>query len=211
MGIMGRLRSAVMQRSRTRNIEDFYRYVPHECDVLDVGVSKVDHSPQENLFLKLFRFPEVRYTGLAVDTMVDLERQHPGKRFVVYDGRVFPFPDRHFGVVFSNAVIEHVGGWAEQILFINEMLRTGEKVFFTTPNKFFPIESHTNSILIHWFSRWFYAWCRRHDSFWSENNLRLLSHSELLSLMKHYSAKSFTIKRNRFFGLTMTFSVFCQS
>lgn len=199
-----------MRRSRTAKLDDFYRYVGSECDVLDVGVSNVDHSPSENLFMKAFRFPAARYTGLAVDTMDALRRQHPDKRFVVYDGRVFPFADQTFGAVFSNAVIEHVGSPDDQLRFIEEMLRTGRRVYFTTPNKYFPVESHTNVILLHWVSSWFYAWCRRHCDFWNAGNLRLLSHGDLQALMKRSSAGSYRIRRNRFFGLTMTFSVYCE-
>ena len=210
MGLLHRLRATAMQRSRSAKLEDFYRHVPAACDVLDVGISNVDHSPQENLFLKSFRFADAHYTGLAVDSMDALRLHHPGKRFVVYDGGRFPFPDRAFGAVFSNAVIEHVGGPDEQLLFIDEMLRTGEKVYFTTPNKFFPVESHTNVILLHWFSGLFYAWCRRHNAFWDRSNLLLLDHAALQALMKKSSAGAFRIQRNRFFGLTMTFSVYCQ-
>lgn len=199
-----------MQRSRTAKLDDFYRYVDTECDVLDVGVSNVDHSASENLFMKAFRFPGARYTGLAVDTMDALQRQYPDKRFVVYDGRIFPFADQAFGAVFSNAVIEHVGGHHDQLRFIDEMLRTGRKVYFTTPNKYFPVESHTNVILLHWVSSWFYAWCRRYCGFWDASNLRLLSHGDLQALMKRSSARHFRIRRNRFFGLTMTFSVYCE-
>ena len=199
-----------MQRSRAAKLDDFYRYVERECDVLDVGVSNVDHSPSENLFMKAFRFPDWRYTWLAVDTMDALQRQYPDKRFVVYDGQVFPFADQAFGAVFSNAVIEHVGSPDDQLRFIDEMLRTGRKVYFTTPNKYFPVESHTNVILLHWVSSVFYAWCRRHCDFWDASNLRLLSHGDLHALMRRSSASSFCIRRNRFFGLTMTFSVCCE-
>lgn len=199
-----------MQRSRLAKLDDFYSYAPPDCDVLDVGISNVDHSPSENLFMKAFRFDDARYTGLAVDSMDELQRQHPRKRFVVYDGRVFPFPDRAFGAVFSNAVIEHVGSPDDQCLFINEMLRTGGKVFFTTPNKYFPVESHTNAILLHWWPALFYAWCRRWCDFWHPANLRLLSHGDLEALMKRSAATTWRIQRNRFFGLTMTFSVYCE-
>ena len=132
------------------------------------------------------------------------------KRFVVYDGRIFPFADKSFGAVFSNAVIEHVGTPEDQQLFIEQMLRTGKNVYFTTPNKYFPVESHTNAILLHWFPALFYAWCRRYCSYWTPQNLRLLSHADLEVLMQRSTATTYRIRRNRFFGLTMTFSVTCE-
>jgi len=211
MGYLGRLKESVMQRSREAKLADFYSYCPAECNVLDVGVSNNDHSPQVNLFLKAFRYSDRRYTGLAVESMDAVARQHPGKRFVLYDGNIFPFRDREFDFVFSNAVIEHVGGEEAQLRFINEMLRTGKRVFFTTPSKFFPVESHTNALFIHWWPRYFHSWCRRNSPYWTETNLRLLSHSDLQGMMARSDAKSFTIKRNRTLGLTMTFTVVCQN
>ncbi len=210
MGILHRLRAIAMQRSRSAKLDDFYRFVASPCAVLDVGVSNVDHSAQENLFLKTFRYAPTLYTGLGVDEMDELQRTYADRRFVVYDGRVFPFADRAFGAVFSNAVIEHVGTPDDQLRFIDEMLRTGEKVYFTTPNKYFPVESHTNAILVHWVPSWFYAWCRRYRDFWTPDNLRLLSHRDLQALMRRSKARRFRIQRNRFFGLTMTFSVYCE-
>jgi SAM-dependent methyltransferase len=199
-----------MQRSRDAKLEDFYRHCSRECDVLDVGVSNNDHSPQVNLFLKKFRFPACRYTGLAVEPIAAVAAQFPEHRFVEYDGKVFPFRDREFGFVFSNAVIEHVGKTADQIRFVNEMLRAGERVFFTTPNKYFPVESHTNALFIHWYPTYFYRWCRRKQPYWSEQNLRLLSYADLKRVIEGSQAKTHAIKRNRLLGLTMTFTVVCQ-
>jgi hypothetical protein len=47
-------------------------------------------------------------------------------------------------------VTEHVGDEEAQIQFVNEMLRVARNVLFTTPSKYFPVESHTNTLLLHW-------------------------------------------------------------
>jgi len=60
------------------------------------------------------------------------------------DGRNLPFKSKSFDWVFSNAVIEHVGSWARQKEFANEIRRVATKGYFVaTPNKHFPIEPHT--------------------------------------------------------------------
>src|SRR6266436_5854265 len=65
-------------------------------------------------------------------------------RQIKADGRDLPFESRSFDWVFSNAVIEHVGSWEDQIRFANEIRRVSSKGYFvTTPNKFFPLEPHT--------------------------------------------------------------------
>jgi hypothetical protein len=65
-------------------------------------------------------------------------------RAVQADGRYLPFKSKSIDWVFSNAVIEHVGGWARQKQFANEIRRVAAKGYFVaTPNKHFPIEPHT--------------------------------------------------------------------
>lgn len=60
------------------------------------------------------------------------------------DGCKLPFSTRSIDWVFSNAVIEHVGGWSKQQQFANEIRRVAMKGYFvTTPNRYFPIEPHT--------------------------------------------------------------------
>jgi ubiquinone/menaquinone biosynthesis C-methylase UbiE len=62
---------------------------------------------------------------------------------IVADARELPLECRSFDWAFSNAVIEHVGGWAHQERFANEIRRVASRGYFvTTPNKFFPIEPH---------------------------------------------------------------------
>jgi SAM-dependent methyltransferase len=61
-----------------------------------------------------------------------------------------PFADGEFDVVFSNAVIEHVGDRARQRRLVVEALRVGRRVFLTTPNRRFPVEVHTRLPFVHW-------------------------------------------------------------
>jgi SAM-dependent methyltransferase len=93
--------------------------------------------------------------------------------YVRADGRRLPFADNSFDVVFSNAVIEHVGSFEDQLRFVNEHKRVGRHWVITTPNRWFPIESHTNVLFRHWSA----GWRARQDSF-----ARLLSLREFRSL-----------------------------
>ena len=130
----------------------FYSLFKEGESVLDVGVSPESKKalPARNYFLKNYRYNHGTYTGLGVRDLTGMENLFPGKRFVQYPGGKFPFSDKEFDWVFSNAVIEHVGDDCAQLLFLNEMMRVANNVFFTTPNKYFPIESHTNVFFLHW-------------------------------------------------------------
>lgn len=65
-------------------------------------------------------------------------------RNVRADGCCLPFAPSSFDWIFSNAVIEHVGGWDRQRAFAAEVRRMARIGYFvTTPDKYFPIEPHT--------------------------------------------------------------------
>jgi hypothetical protein len=78
------------------------------------------------------------------------------------DGRQLPFRDAAFDVVFSNSVIEHVGDAASQERFAREVARVGRSYWVQTPNRWFPVEQHLLTPLVHWLPRrWQRAILRR--------------------------------------------------
>lgn len=90
------------------------------------------------------------YRWFNLVTLVNLQPQELNGdsarhcRMVLADGCRLPFPSQSFDWVFSNAVIEHVGGWERQKAFADEIRRVAIKGYFvTTPDKYFPIEPHT--------------------------------------------------------------------
>jgi hypothetical protein len=46
-----------------------------------------------------------------------------------------------------------VGRRAEQVAFVQELCRVADRVFVTTPNRWFPVEVHTLLPLVHWLPR----------------------------------------------------------
>jgi len=73
--------------------------------------------------------------------------------WVAGDGRRLPFGDGAFDVVFSNSVIEHVGDAASQQQFAREAARVGRSFWIQTPNRWFPVEQHLLTPLVHWMPR----------------------------------------------------------
>src|SRR5262245_4598187 len=72
------------------------------------------------------------------------------KRWVAGDGRMLPFRDRSFDIVFSNSVIEHVGDAESQCRFAHEVMRVGRGFWVQTPNRWFPVEQHLLTPIVHW-------------------------------------------------------------
>ena len=66
----------------------------------------------------------------------------PNITSVVGDARELGYDDDSFDIVFSNSVIEHVGGHAHQLKMAKEAMRVGKRHFIQTPNRYFPLEPH---------------------------------------------------------------------
>ncbi len=77
--------------------------------------------------------------------------------WVAGDGCLLPFPDGAFDLVFSNSVIEHVGGPESQEKFAREVARVGRAYWVQTPDRHFPVEQHLLTPVVHWLPR---AWQR---------------------------------------------------
>jgi 2-polyprenyl-3-methyl-5-hydroxy-6-metoxy-1,4-benzoquinol methylase len=92
-------------------------------------------------------FPRVVASGLA-------ESAAGWPEYVSANALELPFDDGEFDLVYSNAVIEHVGQRDEQLQFVNEHGRVGVNWIFTTPNRLFPIESHTLTVVRHMDASW---------------------------------------------------------
>jgi len=118
--------------------------------VLDVGVTADKLHPESNFFEQYYPYKE-HITALSNQDAKFLETQYSRLKFVQGNGLNMPFEDNSFDLVFSSAVLEHVGSFENQCKFFNECLRVSKKyVFLTTPNRFYPIEFHTYLPFIHW-------------------------------------------------------------
>ncbi len=151
-----RLADAVSLRSRKRKLELFLDelHPSPETTILDVGADELgfgegDGCATLNFFEELYPWPE-RITALGLDEGTGFRARYPHIPYVPGDACALPFADGAFDVVFSNAVIEHVGGGERQRRFVSEALRVGRRVFITTPNRWFPVEVHTRLPLVHW-------------------------------------------------------------
>jgi len=215
MGFIDKLKKRITISSRMKKLEQFYSAIGGGVTVLDVGVSNevIRKVPDTtNYFLKNYQLPASSYTGLGIEPFDEMEKMHPGKRFVSYPGGRFPFKDDQFDWTFSNAVIEHVGNEDKQLEFINEMLRVSRNVFFTTPNKYFPVESHTNILFLHWNNYLFYKFCQSKPglSHISSDSVYLFSRTRLKAILEKSNANQYKIISNRMGLITMTFTILCK-
>jgi hypothetical protein len=93
---------------------------------------------------------DIRPHVTLLNTPRTREELAAAKGWVAGDGRLLPFRDRSFDIVFSNSVIEHVGDVESQRRFAAEIMRVGRSYWVQTPNRRFPVEQHLLTPLIHW-------------------------------------------------------------
>ena len=167
-----------------------------ETRVVDVGVGDTPFGTEpgvaatHNFFEALYPWPE-QITAVSDVPLPNFARAFPSIRTVVADGLALPFADDEFDVAFSNAVVEHVGGREEQRRFVAELCRVAPRVFVSTPNRRFPLETHTLVPFVHWLPR--RAADRAMHALHRENwdAIELLSKRELLALFpRHVHARA---------------------
>ena len=202
-GLVWRISRSITEKSRRSRFSLFMRKCSPSSSsrVLDVGVGE-----GEGRFVNFFEemYPwKSSVTALALTDLPEFRRAYPGVTLVIGDGCKLSFGDRAFDVVFSNAVIEHVGTKSDQKKFISEACRVADRVFLSTPNRWFPVDAHTLIPFAHWLPmRWrnrIYRWFGR-DYFASEKRLRLIGENELLSLVP--PSHRAVLFRQRVFGWT---------
>jgi len=176
--------------------------------ILDVGVANTEYSPVANFFIKNYPFRD-NITALGIGDLLKFRKTYPDISTVSYDGKIFPFSDDQFDIAYSNAVIEHVGPFEAQEMFLKEIVRVSKRGMITTPNKHFPIEVHTKVPFVHWMRKdKFEAILRIIRKDWAAGDyMFLLAESDLKLLIKSISLKNYRIIKNRFLGLTMTFTL----
>lgn len=157
-----------------------------DMKVLDLGVTSDEIHVESNFFEKWYPYKDMLVCA-GVEGGKYLERKYPGVRFFqIAPNEKLPFNDQEFDIVFSNAVIEHVGTKRNQCFFLREIFRVSKAFFITTPNRWFPIEHHTGLPLLHFLPpkgfRFLLRWLG--FNFYSrEGNLNSLSRSTFINLL----------------------------
>lgn len=174
--------------------------------ILDVGITEDDAYSGVNFLEKHYPHKE-NITALTIEDAPNFQRNFPEIKLIKYDGKKFPFANREFDITWSNAVIEHVGNYENQLFFLSELLRTSKSIFITTPNRWFPIEVHTRLPFLHYLpKRYFDKLLPLLGKGWAAGDyMNLLSVNDMKKMLHELNVKKYTIKRNKKFFATMDF------
>jgi SAM-dependent methyltransferase len=139
--------------SRARKLDLFNRMMSptNQMKLLDVGAQIDPNSNGEQQLIDTYPWKSnISVVNISADHVSTIKKRYPEIETVVCDACELPWPDKHFDVVYSNAVIEHVGNFERQKKMASEIMRVGKRWFVTTPNRWFPFEFHMRLPFVTW-------------------------------------------------------------
>jgi SAM-dependent methyltransferase len=160
VSLFGRL-SAV---SRERKLALFHDLMRPESRlrVLDVGAEVDPADRQEQQFIDRYPWKEaLGALNISPEHVRAIKERYPAVDARAGDARQIPWPDKSFDIVWSNAVIEHVGNFEDQQRMAREIMRVGKRWFVTTPNRWYPYEFHLRLPFVTWLPWHGYVRCGR--------------------------------------------------
>jgi len=115
-------------------------------------------------------------------------------------------------LVISNATIEHVGNFENQIKMVKNVAKFTRKFFvITTPNRYHPLDFHTKLPFIHWLPKNVHRYLLNFiglNYFAKEENLNLFSEQDLNVCMKESGIKNYEIFYINLLGFKSNFLIF---
>ena len=160
------------QRCRANRAKVFRRLFAVSADtkLLDLGSEVGEH------VAKLVAGTEIEPANVYIADITAEAVNEGSRRFgftpvVIGESGTLPFPDDYFDIVHCSSVIEHVtvpkaDVWSvhsgrefrnraeeAQAKFAREIMRVGRQFYVQTPNKWYPVESHTWLPFVGWLPR----------------------------------------------------------
>ncbi len=189
-------------KARLKIFKKIISEISEDDTILDVGTTPVT-SKHENFFLNNYKFKD-KISCLSNQNLDRLKVLYPNLNTILGDGRNTKLPQNSFDITISNATLEHVGSYEQQTDFVKEMCRVcKKKAIIITPNRFYPVDTHTMLPLIHWLPKKIHRKILKilkFDFLSKEENLNLLSVKDLKNICKELNFSNYTINKIKYFG-----------
>ena len=170
-------------------------------DVLDIGSTNDFKNESSNFLIKNLKIFK-NYKSIS-DQKIELSFFSKALNKSITDNfSDLELEEYKSDIVISNATIEHVGSLENQIKMCENIIKLTKKYFIIiTPNRYHPVEFHSKLPLLHWLPKIIH---RRiltligMKFLADEKNLNLLSHYDLVNVMKKLNHNNYEIKNINF-------------
>lgn len=170
-------------------------------DVLDIGSTEDDANESSNFIIKnLGNFKEVK--SISDQSVNSKFFSKSLKKSITSKFSKDDIKEFQSDLVISNATIEHVGDFKNQIMMCKNIINLSRKYYIIiTPNRYHPLEFHTKIPLIHWLPKKTHRMLLQLfglNFFANEKNLNLLSNHDLNLIMKILEQTDYKIESINF-------------
>ncbi len=151
--------------SRKRKLELFYQFMrpTAETKVLDIG-AEINREGEGGLLKFADSYPwkdNLTALNISAKHIESIKQRYPEIKAVTGNACNLPWPEKCFDIVYSNAVIEHLGDFNKQKQMAFEIMRVAKRWFVTTPNRWYPFEFHLRLPFVTWLPGHGYLWAGR--------------------------------------------------
>ena len=171
-------------------------------DILDVGSTEDDSNESSNYLIKNLG-EDKSYKSISDQSITSNFFSKVLKKSITDNFTKNEIKNFQSDLVISNATIEHVGNFENQIKMCDNVINLSKKYFIImTPNRFHPLEFHTKIPLIHWLPKKIHRKILKLFGlkfFAEEKNLNLLSQNDFELIMRELDHNKYEIKYINFF------------
>ena len=162
-------------------------------NILDIGTTSDNENKSSNFIIKNLKNVKNFYS--ISDQLITLPFfKKKLQKSIIENFSEYEIENFKSDLVVSNATIEHVGNYNNQKVMVSNMIKLSKKmVIISTPYRYHPLEFHTKIPFIHWLPKKIHRMILKKLNlvFYSkEENLNLLSKSDLSSFIKNEKIKS---------------------
>jgi len=179
-------------------------------DILDIGTTKDLENPSSNILIKNLTDFDI-YKSIS-DQKIDIGFfKKCLQKSITKDFTNEEISEYASDLVISNATIEHVGSFKNQVKMIKNIVKLSKKFFVViTPNRFHPFDSHTKLPFLSWLPKKIHRLVLSKigmTELSKEENLNLLSLKEIHLIMSDISNISYEIKHINFLFFKSNFII----
>jgi len=166
-------------------------------DVLDIGTTEDTNHKSSNFIIKNLNSFKV-YKSISNQKIISNFFKEILTKSITEDFSNMELERFKADLVISNATIEHVGNYKNQIKMCKNIINLSKKYFvIITPNRYHPLEFHTKLPFLHWLPRKLHRVILillGYKVLSKEENLNLLSKNDLIKIMNEINHKNFNFK-----------------